>query len=120
VQGRANPLQPRRRASGWSSRGRRISPKADQVDASLERIGARYALLELFPPEREVPGNTQLVDVLRSRGHRVARFAPWRDTESSDLPFEHEGLPSTIQAHFVRYLLEAERVGPVIEVYALD
>jgi hypothetical protein len=120
VQGRANPLQPASPRFGLVFARPQDFAKSEQVDASLERIGARYALLELFPPEREVPGNTLLVDTLRSHGHRVARFAPWRDTESSDLPFEHEGLPSTIQAHFVRYLLEAERVGPVIEVYALD
>ncbi len=120
VQGGSNPLAPASPRFGLVFAQPQDFARAEQVDASLERIGARYALLELFPPEREVPGNTLLVDNLRSHGHRVARFAPWRDTESSDLPFEHEGLPSTIQAHFVRYLLEAERVGPVIEVYALD
>jgi hypothetical protein len=120
VQGRAEPLQPGSPRFGLIYARPQDFARGELVDGALERLGARYALLELFPPEREVPGNTALVESLRQRGRRVARFAPWRDAESSDLPFEHEGLPSTIQAHVVRYLLRAERVGPVIEIYALE
>jgi hypothetical protein len=119
VQGRDHPLKPSAPRFGLVIAQPQDFAKEEKVDPALARIGARYALVELFPPEREVPGNTVLVEHLRSRGRRLARFAPWRDAESSDLPFEHEGLPSHIQAHVVRYLLTAERVGPVIEVYEL-
>lgn len=119
VQGRDHPLKPSSPRFGLFFARPQDFAKEELVDASLARLGARYALLELFPPEREVPGNTALVEHLRARGRRLVRFAPWRESESSDLPFEHEGLPSHIQAHVVRYLLRAERVGPVIEVYEL-
>lgn len=120
VQARLAPERPAAERFGLVyARPAEYAGDAARAQAALERSDARYAVVELFGPEREVPGNTRIAENIAAQGRRVARFAPWRDVESSDLPFEHEGLPSHRQAHVVGYLLAAERMGPVIEVYEL-
>jgi hypothetical protein len=94
-------------------------PGADPA-AVFAALGARWHVIELFPPEREVPGNALVIEAMRAGRRRVARFAPWKEGRESELPFEHEGLPSHPQAHFAAYLLRSLRLGPVIEVWELE
>ena len=91
-----------------------------QAGEAIERLHARLAIVELFPPARSVPGNARMAANLAAHGRRVARFSPWRQGDPDDLAFEHEGLPSHREAHVVSYLLRAVRLGPVIEVYELE
>lgn len=83
----------------------------------LRELGVTHVVVELFPPERGVVGGTEASEALRRLGRRVARFAPWSEVDSSDLPYEHEGLPSHPRANVVGYLRRAERFGPVLEIY---
>ncbi len=120
VAGTSGPQAPRRWKLLTATPGEFDPQRASQpAHDRLRELGVDYTVVELFPPERGVPGEGRRAEVLRSIGTRQARLAPWRDPGSSDLGFEYEGMPSHPDAYVVGYVLAARSVGPVVEIYSV-
>lgn len=87
--------------------------------AVLERMGADHAVIEVFLPGRNLPAATLLRDALLAGAERVARFTPDRRDDRSENPFGYEDMAHVKAEHFLLRTLQAERTGPVIEIYRL-
>jgi hypothetical protein len=88
--------------------------------AVLARMGADHAVIEVFAPGRNLPAATLLRDALLAGAERVARFTPDRRDDRSEHPFGYEDMAHVKAEHFLLRTLQAQRTGPVIEIYRLD
>jgi hypothetical protein len=101
----------------FSTRGELTVPSR-RLGRRLEALGARYVIVELRPAEGSDPGNRRIEEALAPLGRRVARFSPWRESESRGSSFDYEAFISPLES-VVAQAFAAERLGPVIEVYEL-
>lgn len=87
--------------------------------AVLARMGADYAVIEVFAPGRNLPAASLLRDALLAGAERVARITPDRRDDRSEHPFGYEDMAHVKAEHFLLRTLQARRTGPVIEIYRL-
>jgi hypothetical protein len=85
----------------------------------LARKGADYAVIEVFAMGRNLPVATLLRSALQQGAERVARITPDGRDDYSENPFGYEDMAHVPPEHFLLRTLQAQRTGPVIEIYRL-
>lgn len=88
--------------------------------AVLARMQADYAVIEVFAMGRNLPAATLLRTALQADAQRVARFTPDGRDDYSEHPFGYEDMTHVPAEHFLLRTLQAQRTGPVIEIYRLS
>jgi len=81
--------------------------------------GADLAVVEVFAPGRNLPAATRMLEELRRKRPLLVRFTPDARADYSEHPFGYEDMTHVKAENFLLRLLQAERTGPVIEVFDL-
>ncbi len=98
-------------------------PKPVLMSESPERYvaeqGGEWLVSEVFADNRVSPAATALRQWLLEHAQLEARISPDADPQHSDHPFGYQEETSVAPGIFFRRLAQAQRTGPVIEIFRL-
>jgi hypothetical protein len=104
----------------------RGNARPESLGAYLESLAPALFVIEVYEQRKNHPFLVKLREELRARGERLARFSPDRDPEATELELffqlsDHFNDDEQVEwPHFTARLLQAEAIGPVLEVWRIQ
>jgi hypothetical protein len=91
----------------------------DDPDGYVREQGGRWVVIEVYTQNRTHPAGTRAREALQRAATLVARFSPDARDGYSEHPLGYQDETSVPPPCFLARVLQAERAGPVIEIYRL-
>jgi hypothetical protein len=97
----------------------KLKQMVDDPDGYVREQGGRWVVIEVYTQNRTHPAGTRAREALQRAATLVARFSPDARDGYSEHPLGYQDETSVPPPCFLARVLQAERAGPVIEIYRL-